>query len=420
MRTRGSIAFGVARDKRGIALPLALIGLICVTLMITAALLTSSTEAAISGAHKDAASDLYVAETGVQRYVATEFAQAAPFSFLPQPSTSTITVGSGSSARQVQVDVAEVLRMPSPGAPAGPSAYVSVAATPLDGGGRPRGRTISSLVRLTSTITQMDLQINSGLNLGGSAKITGNSEVVSKSTMCADTQTGDRAITHADGTTVDISGSAKVEGGVEKSTLDATEFRKYILQNKTLAEYAQNADIKFGPRYSKPDYKSSIKITATHPDTSSYNWGCPVGVGLTCPVGSTARFPMVAIDAGSLSGKTVQITGDYGQGILIVLGGHLEIQGNFTFKGIILVEGTLSIKGTAQGTAKIEGAVAAFNEVPTSKTNEISETSGNAVIRYNRCAVTEAQDAYNNKQLSNPQWQVPDQNPTFAWYELVR
>ena len=32
------------------------------------------------------------------------------------------------------------------------------------------------------------------------------------------------------------------------------------------------------------------------------------------------------------------INGDYGQGILIVVNGSLKIQGNFIFRGIVLVE----------------------------------------------------------------------------------
>ena len=409
-----------ARAERGIALPLALVGLICVTLMITAALLTSSTEAAISSAHKDAASDLYLAETGVQRYVATQFGQAAPFAFLPQQEASTVTVGTGGNARQVQVRVVELLRMPSPGVPVGPSVYVSVAAAPLDGNGRPRGRTISSLIRLTSTITQMNLQMNAGLTLGGSANVTGNSEVVSKSDMCTtDTRAGDVAITHADGTTVSVAGSATVDGGIEKSSRSGNVFRDYILNGKSLQEYAANADVKFGPLYQRANFDNSIRPNAANTNLL-YNWGCPANMGITCPTGSTTNFPMVAIDASTMTGKQVHIKGDYGQGILVVMNGHLRIEGNFVYKGIILVEGILEIKGTAGGTAKIEGTVAAFNEVDGLKSNEISETSGNAVIRFNRCAVAEAQDAYNQKQLNNPRWEVPTQNPTFAWYELVR
>ena len=58
------------RDERGVALPLALLGLVTVSLLVTTALVTSSTELAISGAHRDATEGLYSAEGGLQAYVA--------------------------------------------------------------------------------------------------------------------------------------------------------------------------------------------------------------------------------------------------------------------------------------------------------------------------------------------------------------
>jgi hypothetical protein len=421
MRTRGSIAFSVARDERGIALPLALIGLICVTLMITAALLTSSTEAAISGAHKDAVSDLYVAESGVQRYVATAFAQTAPFSFLPQPSTSTITVGSGSSARQVQIGVAEVLRMPSPGASAGPSAYVSVAATPLDGGGRPRGRTISSLLYLTSTISNLNLNVNAGVSVATDLTVTGNSKIIDNSALCADKTTNDNAIEHSQGTTVTKSGNGTISGDVEQLNLTQAEFRARILGGRTLEQYANLAEIKFGPKFGTPAFNNGTKPRSSQTNMD-YNWGCPKDLGAGCDTGPyTARYPVVAIDASQMTNKLVHLTGDHGQGTLIVLGGHLKITGNFIYKGIILIEGALEMKGTGSESAKLEGTVAAFGAVDGKKNQlEDSETSGNAMIRYNRCEVAAAIAAFNNNQMASPQWAVPDQNPTFAWYELVR
>src|SRR5688500_17498727 len=58
------------RNERGVALPLALLGLVSVSLLVTTALVTSSTELAISGAHQDATAALYTAEGGLQAYVA--------------------------------------------------------------------------------------------------------------------------------------------------------------------------------------------------------------------------------------------------------------------------------------------------------------------------------------------------------------
>jgi hypothetical protein len=66
MRGLGS----VGRGEGGIALPLALLGLVSMSLLATTALITSSTELAISTAHRSATAALYSAEGGLQAYVA--------------------------------------------------------------------------------------------------------------------------------------------------------------------------------------------------------------------------------------------------------------------------------------------------------------------------------------------------------------
>ncbi|HVH13694.1 MAG TPA: hypothetical protein VM759_11610, partial [Longimicrobium sp.] len=55
--------------RRGIALPVALVGLVAVSLLVTTALLTSSTEFAISAANTAGSRALYTAENGMQEFV---------------------------------------------------------------------------------------------------------------------------------------------------------------------------------------------------------------------------------------------------------------------------------------------------------------------------------------------------------------
>lgn len=59
-------------DRRGVALPLALLGLVIVSLMVTSALLTSTTEAAISEAQTDATRSLYQVEAAVEGFIAEQ------------------------------------------------------------------------------------------------------------------------------------------------------------------------------------------------------------------------------------------------------------------------------------------------------------------------------------------------------------
>jgi hypothetical protein len=202
---------------------------------------------------------------------------------------------------------------------------------------------------------------------------------------------------------------------------DTTSFGKDSLEynilgaNLTLRKMAQMADYKFGPLFNKPGFVTQPIIgTNTVGADTMYNWGCPQQLltGLTCPNTSAERFRVVAIDANN---GTVKINGRYGQGILIVLNGSLEIQGNFTYKGMILVEKDMFIRGGAAGQeSKIEGAVIAFGQSSTVEDN----ITGTATIKYNTCANAEAMAALNQNALLNaPQFR---DGSTFAWYELIR
>ena len=75
---RDKRGLGPRLGERGVALPLALLGLVGVSLIVTTALLTSSTEYAISSAHQDATRALYIAEGGLQAYVAEYGSALAP------------------------------------------------------------------------------------------------------------------------------------------------------------------------------------------------------------------------------------------------------------------------------------------------------------------------------------------------------
>src|SRR5215207_3767979 len=79
------------RDRRGVALPVALVGLVAVSLLVTSALLTSATEGAISAAQSSSARALYDAEGGVQQYLTQVVAGTAPL----QAGTRTVTLASG-------------------------------------------------------------------------------------------------------------------------------------------------------------------------------------------------------------------------------------------------------------------------------------------------------------------------------------
>lgn len=109
--------------------------------------------------------------------------------------------------------------------------------------------------------------------------------------------------------------------------------------------------------------------------TAAKNWGDPAR---SSPVGACeSYFPII-----HLSGSTynAQLRGGTGQGILLV-DGNLEISGDFTFYGPVIVKGKFESKGSA----KVHGTVMAANTNGTS--NSITSLS---TVTYSSCAIRKA------------------------------
>ncbi|HEX6042024.1 hypothetical protein, partial [Longimicrobium sp.] len=253
--------------------------------------------------------------------------------------------------------------------------------------------------------------------VGTDLTVGGNSKVIDKSTLCSDT-VGAGAVLHAQGADVRESGSGDIQGAVRASNKSGQDFINQILDNRSLEDFANLANIKFGPMFGTTSFPNNARPSWNASDTL-FRWGCPLSVGVDCSgAGSATTFyPVIAIDA---NGGVVDLQGQHGQGILIVLNGSLQITGNFRFKGIMLIDGYIDMSGTGGQTgSKIEGSVVAFgnNTNQRSRVDE-SETMGNAVISYNRCEVNAAQEAYNRMARDKPVYGAP--TTTFAWYEVVR
>ena len=102
--TCGSVPVG---NERGAALPLALFGLVAVSILVTSALLTSSTELALSGAHQTAARRLHAANAALERFVADRAAMTTDTH--ERFVAGAFVVDSGVDA-VYRVDVAELFR----------------------------------------------------------------------------------------------------------------------------------------------------------------------------------------------------------------------------------------------------------------------------------------------------------------------
>jgi hypothetical protein len=410
------------RARRGAALPVALIGLVAVSLLVTTVLLTGSTEFAISSAHRNASSALFGADAAMEQFVANR-AQAGPANNWLVATTAE-NPGSlvGPDGRSYLVHVARLSYADNAGAGAvnlRADEVFSLISAPADG----RGRTVGAFLRIAREATGVTTNLNAGATSGGDVRITGNATISdgrSGTNYCGEADNeADYAVQVSSGSTITTQGSGELEGAGDTASYHKSEMEEVLLNGMTLQQLADQSEIQFGSRWDQVDYARNLIVSTAGTDPR-YNWGCPAELGASCPTGvlpdsSTNRFVSVAIDASTLPGRTVSITGRYGQGMLVVLNGSLEIQGNFIFKGIILVQEDVFVRGGSAGQeSKIEGGIVSFGASSTIEDNY----TGTATIKFNRCAIHDAQRAMNRGALRNAPQTRPAQ--TFAWYELIR
>lgn len=411
---------GLGRGRRGIALPIALIGLIGVSLVVTTVMITSSTEFAISSAHRTAAASLFSADAALEQYVADRAAVGGEFLKATSVANPAARI-EGPDGTEYTITVARLSWTPATNPPPMKLAadeVFSLVAEPVGG----RGRGVGAFLALQRLSHRVDLNLNAGATSGGNLNVSGNATI-------SDGRTGTNYCNNADNQAdyaVQVTAGARIDLGTGRNasdrlegrgdTLDYTKDRmeQNLMGGVRLHEIARQADIKFGSGayWTEPAFGTTV-INSAASTPIKYNWGCPHDLGVTCPsLESRARHVSVAIDA---QGGTVRINGRYGQGILVVINGSLEIQGNFTFKGIILVENDVVVRGGAAGQeSKIEGGIVSFGANSTVDDN----ITGTATIKYNLCAITDAEEAMNGNSLLNaPQHRT---RSTYSWYELIR
>jgi hypothetical protein len=280
---------------------------------------------------------------------------------------------------------------------------------------------VGAFIRVKREANRLSTSINAGATSGGNLAVSGNATISdgrSGTNYCnaADNQS-DHAVQVTAGASVNIGNTNQSDRRLEGSA-DTADFTKEFLEQNvlgtgmTVRQLAESAQIQFGPMYGGRVFDPTV-INSEAGTDSVYNWGCPRSLGMTCPSDeSAAKHVVVAIDA---NGGTVSINGRYGQGMLIIINGSLRIQGNFTYKGIILVEKDMFVHGgQANSESKIEGAVISFGSNSTIEDN----FSGTATIKYNFCAIRDAENALNSNALKGAVQQRL--GSTYSWYELIR
>jgi hypothetical protein len=294
----------------------------------------------------------------------------------------------------------------------------SLLVQPQDG----RGRGVGALVRTQRTAARLSTTINAGATSGGDLRVSGNATISdgrSGTNYCgASDNTSDYAVQVTAGSEIDLGNNAtrNLEGAADTADFTKEQLAERVLgRGVTLRGLAESAQYKFGREWDLPDFETRVINSERGAGYDPrYDWGCPAALmpAGSCPDSSGTRHVVVAIDA---RGGTVKINGRYGQGMLIILNGSLEIQGNFTYKGIILVERDMFIRGGSSGSeSKIEGSVISFGASSTVEDN----ITGTATIKFNTCAIQDAERALNTGALDRAR--QDRKGGTYAWYELIR
>jgi len=399
---------GVPLDERGVALPLALFGLVAVSILVTSALVTSSTELALSQAHQDGARGLYAADSSLEQFVAERAAMVSNTDQRLATGAYAVELASGAD---YTIGVSELFRGPlvtlGDGSIERRETY-SLVARPESG----RGRSVGALIEALRTAVPVALNIDSGLTLGTNTTVSGNATISDGSSAGAacDSAVADVAIRHADGTTITRQGNAHdIIGAIVEDDRSAAELMEYVLDGRSIDDLTAMAHIRIGAEFGKPAFSGNPSQTAS---SANYRWGCPPQLVNGCTAPQSTYFPTVAIDA---AGGTIDITGDHGQGIIVVVNGDIHVRGNFKYAGIIIVEGTLRVTGTP----RLEGAVIAMGDEAVIDPGDGSQMSnGNSLIRYNKCQIVEAVKSLTLQSLTTAPQTID--TPTYAWYEVIR
>ena len=383
------------RDESGVALPLALIGLVSITLLVSTALITSSTELAISNAHQGATESLYVAEGGVQAYVAEQgvalaaAAGTAPFTYTP--------AGAGSGPVNLSVvhlgdrmlADSSLLRL------------YTVSGTPGSG----PGRTVAAMVsQLFPPPVPLETNITSALTLGGDLDVDGNAFWVSGHSLDSSCGVGVEAVRMSDESDIEVNNLHHMKNfvgiddagnsvtgfdAIERSDLDRAALAVDVMGGMTVEQIIERVppENRWGPRFSPPG----------GPVREFDGW-----------VSEEEGVAVVDADSG-----TVLLEG--GSGVLVIVNGNLEMQGDARFDGIIIVEGSFWLHGRPQvNGALISLSIDAENLI---ELDELAEVDGNVTIQYDRCQINEAASKFGTLTQES---MTPTVGATYAWQEVVR
>ena len=378
----------VLKNERGMALAIAIVALVVVGALIAGALFSGTQEQRVAENVRRAQASFGVAEEGVYDVIrnwSDPNTKATYNGMYPYP---------GSPVSLSQTAIAKKTA-------AGKTGTYNGTITKLNDGmylidvtgqdtmslaGRIRGGGASSRMGLIARIRPLALNIQAAVTSGGTNLVAGNVNIAGNDSVptgwagCPSKDSTKAGVRMQVGDSISKTGNAKITGSppvVHDPTLKDSAFSVYgdVTYNQlaamaTITLPGQNFSNSIGPVVTNGACDYSVQT----------NWGSP-----TTPAGPCGNyFPIIHI-----TGPSVTINGNEGQGVLLV-DGSLSVQGGFQFYGVTIVKGSVKTAGGGGSPAHFWGALMAQDTVQFADT--VNNFSGGATMLYSKCAILKALD----------------------------
>jgi hypothetical protein len=366
----------ILKDQRGVALPLAMLALIVMTVLVVGFSVLSASEPNIANNQMRVAQARAIAEAGMERAVwglnnpLDPNGITEPMMLAPAPYNGATLVNvpySGINIGGFRVTV-------SNGAAVNERDIVSDGWVPND------TATNRAKQRITVTVAKIRfLDPPAGLAVRGELDVSGNASIDAR----ADTSCGNKSGTMSLGATTISSGSADIWGADGNNTrnqatdalenVPSTVFDTFTYSNDELSM------IKALAQANGTYYQGTVVFNAgnllpngiVYVDTVSGQNIDQNGPNTT----PTSDFANVTVHGNAPADASGIFSG------WLFVAGTLAISGNFEMHGLVYVLNDLSYTGT--GTGRIDGAVITQNVRDTSTTSVDTNAGGNAGIYYN-------------------------------------
>jgi hypothetical protein len=348
-------------DRRGFALPAAIMALVILAVLITGAIYTAQQEARIGWSANQSTVAFNLTERGVAQVLSGW--DAATYNALSlwdtAPATGTLPDGNWSATITKMDDY---------------FFYVDVTGVVSRGGPLRSGAT--HRLGLITYVSSANITPPAALATLGSVSVRGTAAVMGEDVnpaawgMCTTPLVDKPGIASDPAATIRTQGQGTITGApavYQDASITDDTFTQF--GNLSWADLVQMATVE--PGGGALNIEPSLNGDGTCNESDTENWGDPQDGG-ACE----SYFPTIFVNgSASIQG------GGMGQGILLVAG-DLDLRGGFSFYGLVIVQGSFETQGNGN---RIYGAVLARNV-----TLGTEIITGGSEVQYSSCAVTRA------------------------------